>query len=421
MFLVDSIMLGSLGREAIAAVGIAGPFVYTFISVVTALAVGTMAIVARAVGERDAAKQERESATSLVTAFVVGILLVILSSPLLPHVAQFFKVGDSEEVVRNATIYLQIYAYAFPFLLMELVASNIMRAGGETKIPMYLAFVSNALNIVLNYFLIFGAWGFPELGVAGAAIATMISSSLQGVLAVAVLFTKWSPIRLRMGSLRLIDWGSFKKLIKISLPAAVEPMIFQTGMLTVVKLITELGTVSLAAHRAAISIESLSFMPAYGFATACSAIIGQALGAKLTRRAEEGFHQTARLMLWFMYAIGAIFFCFSTFLIWLFIPNDPEVIGLGASCLAIAAFEQPFMGLAMVYGGALRGAGDTKSPVYVSIVGIWGVRIPLAYIMAHVLCWGIVGIWMVMVADWLSRTLVYMYLYNRGKWKHIVL
>lgn len=421
MFIADSVMLGNFHPSAIASVGIAGPFVYTFVAVTTSLAVGTMAVVARAVGEKDAAKQERHAITALAAAAIAGIILAALALATLDGVIRIFEVEGSPDVMANAVAYLSTITWAFPFILVEIVASSVLRAAGNSKIPMLIAVGANLLNIGLNYLLIYGELGLPGMGVRGAAAASVIAYGLQTTVVVLILFSRRSPIPLRLGSFRFVNRDSFAKLARVTIPAAIEPMILQGGLLVVVKYITVLGAASLAAHRAAIAVESLSFMPCYGLAIACSAVVGQSLGAGNIRRAELGLQESARISLWFMSSLGILFFAVPSFLMGLFVPGEPDVIMLGAACLAISAFEQPFMGLTMVYGGALRGAGDTRSPVYVGIVGFWLIRIPISYLFAFTFGWGIIGIWMVMVLDWLARTIVFMVLYKRGRWKTITL
>jgi putative MATE family efflux protein len=213
------------------------------------------------------------------------------------------------------------------------------------------------------------------------------------------------------------------RLVRVSIPAAVEPVILQSGFLLYNKAITALGVIPMAAHRAAITVESLTFMPAWGFAVAGSAVVGQYLGAGRPDRAEAGLRECARLSTALLTVMGVVFFFTAEPLVRLFLrgPGEAATVAAAAACLRIAAFEQPFMAMGMALGGALRGAGDTRSPVIVGILGVWGVRIPMAWALAFPAGLGLNGIWITMIADWALRTVVFSILFRRGRWKTIKL
>jgi putative MATE family efflux protein len=275
------------------------------------------------------------------------------------------------------------------------------------------------LNIALNWVFIFGNLGAPRMGVAGAALATSISFALQATIVFGYLWTSRSPVRLSSAALTGVTRQSLARLVRVSIPAAAEPLLLQSGFLIYNKAITLLGTMPMAAHRAAITVESMTFMPAYGFAVAGSAVVGQNLGAGRPDRADAGLRECARLSTWLMSAVGASFFFLAAPLVRLFLrsPDDGPAVAAAAMCLAISAFEQPFMAMAMALGGGLRGAGDTRSPVLVGLLGVWGVRVPLAWALAFPAGLGLYGIWITMIADWAVRTAVFSVLYRKGAWK----
>jgi Na+-driven multidrug efflux pump len=203
----------------------------------------------------------------------------------------------------------------------------------------------------------------------------------------------------------------------------VEPLLLQSGFLVYNKVITRLGVIPMAAHRAAITVESLTFLPAYGFAVAGSAVVGQYLGAGRPDKAEAGLRVCAGTSTLFLTAAGIAFLFFSPDLVRLFLrgPGEAATVEAAATALKISALEQPFMALAMALGGGLRGAGDTKSPLIVGALGTWGVRIPLAWALAFPAGLGLNGIWITMIADWALRTAVFAVLFRRGRWKSIKL
>ncbi|HEV3029398.1 MAG TPA: MATE family efflux transporter, partial [Planctomycetota bacterium] len=275
----------------------------------------------------------------------------------------------------------------------------------------------------LNWVFIFGNLGAPRMGVTGAALATSISFALQGAATFGYLWLPPSPIRLSLADLRGVTRDSVRRLVGVSIPAAVEPLLLQCGFLIYNKAITLLGTVPMAAHRAAITVESMTFMPAYGFSVAGSAVVGQYLGAGRADRADAALRECARLSTWLMSGVGVAFFFLAAPLVRLFLrgPEAESTVAAAAMCLAISAFEQPFMALAMTLGGGLRGAGDTRSPMLVGLLGVWAVRIPLAWTLAFPAKLGLNGIWITMIADWAARTAVFSVLYRKGAWKTIKL
>jgi len=423
MFYVDTYMISGVGAAAMAAMGVVGPISHTLVAILSALSVGTIATVARAWGEGDRARQEREASAAAALAFAVGIPLTILGVFLLPALADLFRVPDSAHVTEMARRFLRIESMIFLFFCLDAVATGILRAAGHTVFPMVATLAANVLNIFLNWVFIYGNLGAPRMEVAGAAVATSISFALQGTALFAYLWLPRSPVRLSIAGLRGVTRESMARLVRVSIPAAVEPVILQTGFLIYNKAITGLGVIPMAAHRAAITVESLTFMPAWGFAVAGSAVVGQYLGAGRPDRAEAGLRECARMSTALLTVMGVVFFFTAEPLVRLFLrgPGEEATVAVAAACLRIAAFEQPFMAMGMALGGALRGAGDTKSPVIVGILGVWGVRIPLAWALAFPAGLGLNGIWITMIADWALRTVVFSVLFRRGRWKTIKL
>lgn len=423
MFYVDTYMISAVGPAAMAAMGVVGPISHTLVAILSALSVGTIATVARAWGEGDRVRQQREACAAAALAFAVGLPLTVLGTVLLPGLADLFRVPDSAHVTEMARQFLRIESLIFLFFCLDAVATGILRAAGHTVFPMVATLAANGLNIFLNWVFIYGNLGAPRLEVAGAAVATSVSFALQGTALFAYLWLPRSPIRLSLAGLRAVTRESMGRLVRVSIPAAVEPLILQSGFLLYNKAITALGVIPMAAHRAAITVESLTFMPAWGFAVAGSAVVGQYLGAGRPDRAEAGLRECARLSTALLTVMGVVFFFTAEPLVRLFLrgPGEEATVAAAAACLRIAAFEQPFMAMGMALGGALRGAGDTRSPVIVGILGVWGVRIPMAWALAFPAGLGLNGIWITMIADWALRTAVFSILFRRGRWKTIKL
>ncbi len=423
MFYVDTYMISGLGPEAMAAMGVVGPVAHTITSVLSALSVGTVAVVARAWGAGDRAAQERDAAGALVLGFALGAPLTAIGLLVLPAFAGLFQVPGAPELLGMARDYLKWQAASLVFFCLYVAASGILRGAGRTGFATVATLGANVLNIFLNWVLIYGNLGAPRMGVGGAGLATAIALAAEAVVVVGFLATRRSPIRLGASSFRAVTRETLGRLARVSLPAAIEPIVLQSGFLIYNKAVTLLGTAAMAAHRAAITIESLTFMPGWGFAVAGSAVVGQFLGAGRPDKADAAFRESARCSLYLMSAIGIAFLFGATPLVRLFLqgPDAEAAVGMAALCLAISAFEQPFLALSMSLGGALRGAGDTRSPILVGIIGVWGIRVPLAWALAFPLGLGITGIWITMIVDWAARAAIFSVLYRRGRWKTIKL
>ena len=417
MIVVDTAMVGRLGTGALASMSVIGPLGYSMIAVLMALGVGTIATVARASGEGNPEKREREAATSILVALIAGLVLVVPAVLILPRLVEYFEVPGDPEISRHARQYLFFFAMAIPGLLLENAASAVLRGSGDTRTPMLFAIGANALNVLGNYTLIFGNFGAPRLEVAGSGLSTMICYSLQGLCVTAVLFLPGRRHRLTFSSFRRVTTESVARLTRVTIPALVEPLLLQSGFLIFSKAVTMLGSAPAAAHRAAVTVESLSYMPGYGFSVACSALVGQYLGAKQPERAAIAARESVFLSALLMSLIGVAFVSMPGTLLGLFIPSDPETVRIGAVCLMIAAFEQPLMGAAMSYAGALRGAGDTRSPMIVGALSVWLVRVPLSWFLAFKAGLGLNGLWLTMIADWSVRAVAFGWIVKRGKWK----
>jgi putative MATE family efflux protein len=424
MFLVDTAMLGNYGtREkaelATAAMAVIGPIGHTMAMVLGALGAGALATVARATGAGDRARQEGEVATAFAMGLIVSAALVAPAMFLIPQAVGLFRLDAAAR--GPAMSYLFFIGAAVPFMILESIGSSALRGAGDTRMPMIFGIAANLLNVVGNYVLIFGTFGAPEMGVAGAGLSTAASLAVQALLTVAWMRAPGAAARLPFAWWRGVTRESTARLLRVTAPATVEPLLLQSGFLLFIGMMATLGAGALAAHRTAVAIESIAFMPGFGFSIACGAIVGQCLGARRPERAEEGFRVSARLAFGVMATTGVVFLAGADLLVRALVTLPPEAERAAATCLRVSALELPFLALAMVLGGALRGAGDTKTPMIVAAVGVWLIRIPLSYVLAIPLGLGIVGAWITMVVDWGARTALFWTLWKRGHWRKLEL
>ena len=416
VFIVDIIMVGRLGTVPVAAVGLAGAFGFIIAMIFSALNVGTTALVARNFGAKQKDEARKVAGQSLLITLVFGITV----SPFIFYFADNILVlmSAEENVVSLGSQYLKIVLSFFIFRLIILTGASIFRGAGDTKTPMMITLVMNCANILFNWLLIFGIWIFPRMEVAGAAWATSIAYTIGASLICYRLFSRKSILTISFKHILDVNISTIKRILRISLPATLDASLTQMGYLFFIKIVTMLGTVSLAAHQIAIRIEALSFMPGFALGVATTTIVGQSLGANKPDLARLSMRKNCQIALALMGFFAFIFLAFAKPMATIFHPEQ-DVLSLSAYCIMIAAIEQPALAIYIVYAGGLRGAGDTLSPMIVTIVGTLCIHLPIAYVFGIVLEWGLAGIWFGAALDWIVRAIAVYILFRKGRWRTI--
>jgi putative MATE family efflux protein len=319
--------------------------------------------------------------------------------------------GATPEVMDLGGPYLGIVFLIIPFTILIQMLTAILHGTRDTRTPMYAMVGINILHVLLAYPLIYGRWGFPDLGINGAAWSVGIS---DGVGAVFLLYRCRTvlvrPVRLR--------WDLIRAVWDVGLPVSGERAVQQAGILLYTKIVFLYGTVAYAAHQVGLSIEAFSFMPGYGFAVAAAAMVGQSIGAGKYRRAKLENWEANRLAALVMAGMGVVFFFFPYVLLRAF-TDDQAVIELGTRFLQIVAVMQVPLALTMVLSGSLRGAGDTRYILWATTAGMWGVRLPLACLAGLWLRLDLVYVWWAMVADWTVRMGLLLLRYRSERWRGI--
>ena len=407
--ILDIFLVGGLGATAIAAVGIGQLLVFFAVTVVASLTVGATVVIAQLWGARRFTDAGQAAVHVLALALVISLALMALGILVSRPVMQLL--GAAPDVVTLAGPYLDIIFLVIPFTIVIQVLSGILHGTADTRTPMYAMIGVNVLHALLAYPLIYGRWGFPNLGINGAAVAVGAAESV-GVLVLLIrcstLFVR--PTRLRRDLARAV-WD-------VGLPVFGERVMQQVGVLLYTKLVLMYGTVAYAAHQVGLSIEAFSFLPGYGFAVAAATMAGQSIGAGKYARAKLENWEANRLAACVMAGMGLLFFFFPYALLRAF-TDDPAVIELGTLFLKIVALLQIPLALTMVLSGSLRGAGDTRYIMGTTIVGMWGVRLPLACIAALWLQLDLIFVWSAMVADWTIRMGLLIVRYRSERWHGI--
>ena len=410
---LDMKMVSSLGPSAISSVGVGTAGMYALIPALIAVATGTTALLSRAYGADNKLDGKKAFAQSFFIAVPLGIFLTIIFLIFSEQIINL--VGNAKDMnLSDAILYQNMTVIGFPFLGVSIATFYAFRAMGENKIPMIGNTLALVLKIILNFLLVY----LFKWGIFGAALSTTLTRLFSAIFSIYLVFwSKKNWISLELKDLKF-DYFTSKRILKVGIPAAVEQLGLRIGMLIFEMMVISLGNLSYAAHKIALTAESISFNLGFAFSFAASALVGQELGKGSSQKALKNGYICTIIAMIVMSTFGLLFFIIPQFLVSLF-TKDKDVIELSTMALKIVSICQPFSGASMVLAGALRGAGDTKSVLLITYLGIFLVRIPITYLFLDVLNFGLAGAWIVMTIDLVIRSSLAFYIFRRGKWKYL--
>ena len=404
---VGIFLVGGLGAPAVAAVGLGQLLVFISMTVVWAVSTGTMVSVAQRWGADRRAEAGRIAVHGLLATLGLTIPLAGVGILLAPQAASFL--GASVAVQILVGDYCQWVFLAFPATALVHILASTMYGAGDTRTPMSIFLILNVIHVSLAVPLIYGYLGLPALGVQGAALAVAFAE-IAGVLL--LLWQGWARGYLVKGRW---ETACLRPIVRVGWPVAIDRIMWQAGQAVYSKILLVYGTAAFATHQLGVNIESLSFMPGLAIGVAAATVVGQSVGSGDVLRAREGMAEANRLGILFMGGMGILFFLFPEPLMRLF-TADHEVIHLGVIFLRIAAVSQIPLAVTLVLQGALRGAGDTPYILRVTIIGIWGVRVPLA---AAAAWWGlsVAYVWWAFLLDWIARMVLLQRRCRSSRWE----
>ena len=409
---VDMIMVGRLGAAQIASVGFSSMINWTLTAMVMGLSVAVTAIVARYIGAGRPEEVGRSLGQSIILALILSTALSLFVFILAPVILDLF--GLEQDVFELSVPYLRILCFGTIFLSVMAVASGALRGAGDTRTPMYIGAIATIIHIAINYFLIFGKGGAPNLGIQGAAIGTLVSQLIAAFIYFALLYTNQLRISLSLNDLK---WDSrrARRVIRLAIPASSEQVVLEAGLLLYARFIVAFGTIALSGYQVGMQILSLSFIPNGGISMSAATLVGQNLGAGRKKEAKKAGWVCVFWGVIAMSLIGVVYLIIPRQLASIFV-NDPEVIDLAASFIRVVGIAQAMMATYFVLSGALRGAGDTRTPLLVTFLGMYGFRIPAAWIATAYLGMGVQVAFSFLIFDYVVRLVVILIRYQRGKW-----
>lgn len=415
--MVDMIMVGRLSSSAIAAIGLTqNPFML-LLAAFAAVNIGTTTLVAWSTGAGDTQKASLITRQTLIINIFLGTIMSLIGIFLSPYIVRFM--GANTDTFKDANIYFQIISSGLLFQTVTMGITAALRGAGETRLPMVYNIASNLFNVFGNYVLIYGKFGFPKLGVQGAAISTTVSRFLACAFALYIVYIwRKSPIHISVKTSYRPDFKIIKQIFYIGTPAAFEQIVLHSGLMMFARIVSGLGTAAFAAHQIGLNISGLTFAPSMAFGVASTTLVGQSLGAGDKQKAQKFANITHRTSVAVACIIGLIFLLFSYQLAALY-TKDKAVIAAAGLVLKIMAFAQTGQSTQLSIAGALRGAGDTMYPLYASIFGIWIFRVCVAFVFVYIFNWGLIGAWVALLIDQYMRATIVYLRFRSGRWKDV--
>ncbi len=409
MFFIDASMVGHLGARASAAIGLVETTGWRMGGLASAANMGFSVQVAHAIGANDFERARRVLRQSLICCLIWSLVMTVIGLAIswpLPH-----WLGGADDVCHDASVYFAIICFCGIFFQMEGLAGSMLKCSGNMKIPSILNIAMCVMDVVFNYLFIY----VLDMGVKGAAMGTGVAMLITSVLMLYFLFYRSSIFKGERFRLRFsaIEGDVVKNAFRIGGPMGLQHMLMGSAQVVSTLIVAPLGTIAIAAHSLAITVESLCYMPGFGIAEAATTLVGQSFGAGKRLLTKQFAYMSTALGIGVMTMMGVMMWIFASELMTIMTPVD-EIIMTGAHCLRIEAFAEPMFAAAIVCNGIFVGAGDTLRPAIMSLASMWGVRLTLAALLAST--YGLAGVWTAMAIELTFRGLMFLIRMVHGKW-----
>lgn len=416
--LVDSFMVSSLGSAAVASVGLTTQPKFVGLAMFFAVNVSLSALVARRKGENNREGANRIFLTALtfilIAATIISVLLVVYASPIIE------LCGSEPETHDGAVTYYRIIMGGMIFNCIQMGINAAQRGCGNTKITMRTNLVSNTVNVVFNFLLIQGHFGFPAMGIKGAALATVLGSvvaCIMSILSVCGKETFVSFVYIIKEKIRP-TFMAFINIVKVGYSVFAEQILLRVGFMATSLMAAAQGTEAMAAHQVGMNIMGLSFSFGDGLQATAVALIGYSLGAKDPELAKK-YGSICRYIGGCISVVLAVLYFVGGGLLYGLFFEEETIVALGVDIMRVIGIIVVLQISQVIYMGCLRGAGDTLFTAIVSTISVTIMRTAGSYFFCYVMGWGIVGIWMGVVADQVTRLVLGSYRFKQGKWMSI--
>jgi putative MATE family efflux protein len=406
--IVDAIYVGRISAEAIAAVSLAFPIMFFIHAIAGGIEVGSTSLIARYIGAKKVEKADNVAEHGLLAGIVLGIIFTILG---LMFGKDLLMLMGADSLLDLSLSYLNIIFIGTVFTMIFFIGNGIFRGEGDTKTPMKFMIIATLANIILDPIFIFSL----DMGVKGAAIATLISSIIGSLAVMSGLLTGKSSVKIRPKSFKF-DFSIIKKIFRIGIPSSLSQVSMSISLFIMTRIVSYFGPYAIAAWGIIFRLDSIAVLPAIGLMIALISIVGQNVGAKKFDRAEKIVYRTAVLAAAFMGIIGLIFFAFPKMFISIFNTN-PEVIRYGVMYLRSVTLVYAFSGIGISMSGGFLGAGNPMPSLIITLLRVIFLVIPLSLLLAFVFELGILGIWLAYVISIVISGTTSLLWFKTGRWK----
>lgn len=410
---VNVFWVNRISSTAVAVVGLTEAMLSLIYALGMGLGIGATALVARRIGEKQPGEASRAAVQAILLGALVAVPIAVIGGVFAPDLLRLM--GAAPDVVAEGTAFARIMFIGNASILLLFLINAIFRGAGDAAVAMRCLWIANLCNLILDPLLIFGIGPFPEMGVAGAAVATTVGRGV-GVL---YQFHRLAGRDRRFVIERrhlTIDLPLMGRLVRLSSTGIGQILIGTTSWVALVRIIAAFGSTAVAGYTVAIRVIMFGLLPSWGLSNAAATMVGQSLGAKKPERAEEAVWRAGFLNLCFLGGLGLVFFGLAPFIVAIF-TSDPEVSRYATSALRIVSVGFPFYAYGMVLSNAFNGAGDTATPTLLNVFCFWLWEIPLAWVLANVAGMGPRGGFIAITVAFSTLALVSAILFKRGKWK----
>jgi len=416
----DVYVAGFISPNVQAAVGFVTQIFFLVVIVANAIAIGTLALISRAIGAGEAGRAVAVAKQSLILSLVIAAVITVAC--LFFYRGIVAVAGFPAPIRTIAETFIRVFAFALGAHYVLIVSNAVFRASGEVNKPLISMLVLCTTNILLDFCLVFGIPPFPELGYTGIAYATAIATSLGTVVNLFFLGSspRWRPVYSRPLAL---SFQTVKAILNIGWPAAFLQIAWNLTSLILFNILSRLkesSIVALAAMTNGLRIEAIIYLPAFALNMAASVVTGQNLGAQDPQRAEKMCWKIAAVGMGISGTMALVIFIWAERLASI-LTGDPAVVAETANYLRFNMIAEPFLAVSTVMGGGLQGAGDTRGTMWVIIISMWLIRLPLASFLSFVAGWGATGVWTAMLVSMICQSAMMAWWFRRGRWKKLKL
>uniref|UniRef100_UPI0040276BFA MATE family efflux transporter n=1 Tax=Prevotella sp. TaxID=59823 RepID=UPI0040276BFA len=408
MFFIDASMVGHLGAEASASIGLIESTTWLIGSLLSAVATGFSVQVAHFIGANDFVKARQVFRHALICGLLFSVCLALIGVAI--HLPLPYWLGGGSDIADNSSRYFLIYALALPFIFLYHTSEMMLKSAGNMHTPSVMAILVCICDVVFNYLFIY----IFKMGVVGAAYGTALAYICISLPNLWLAACQNKILNLRQDAARF-HWVKeyVRNACKISIPIAIQNILMSGAQIVSTMIVAPLGNIAIAAHSFAITAESLCYMPGYGIGDAATTLVGQTHGANRMDLCKNFAYMTVGLGMAVMALMGVVMYVFAPEMIGLLSPVE-SIQELGTTCLRIEAFAEPFFAASIVTYSVCVGAGDTFKPAAINLSTMWFVRLTLAYGLSK--SYGLEGVWIAMAVELTFRGILFLVRLFRGSW-----